>query len=783
MRRFVVRVVVGMAVAALLVSTAVARAGVPAPREVLGFEPGADRRLADYASVAEYFKRLAAASDRVRVEEIGPSTLGRPMLLATISSPENLARLDRLREIQRRLADPRSIATDADARALMQEGRAVVLVTYGIHSTEVGSTLSSTVMAHRLATDSSEETRRILDQCVVLIVPSLNPDGVDIVKRWYDASLGKAWEGTPPPELYHHYVDHDDNRDWYAFTQAETRAVVDRVHNAWHPQVVNDVHQQGAYGSRLFLPPYLDPVEPNVPPEIVAGVNALGTAVAWRLTAAGRPGVVTHATYDAWTPARAYSHYHGGARILSETASARLASPIEIKADQLRPGRGFDASRPSVNFPLPWKGGTWRLADIVDTMTAATWALLGECASHRRELLEGFYRMGREAVTHRTGEPFAFLIPAEPALLTGLGPVREGARAALLDVLARAGVEVRVASAPFRAAGVEYPAGTAVVPYDQPYGCFAKAMLERQHYPDLRLYTGGPPAPPYDVTAHTLSLLMGFEAIRVDAPFELPAGATYVLGSAADRRGEGVAAAVRVGLYRGATAPIDEGWTRWIFERYGVRSTPVDERDVRAGSLRARFDAIVLPDMAEGNIAAGRPAGTAPPELTGGAGDEGRRALRRFVEEGGTLITLNRSSQYAIEALGLPVRDVLRDAPRGTFFCPGSILGLEVDTGAGAEVAGVAPQTIAWFEGGPGFEVEKGAEGVRVLARFARESRLLESGWLLGGERLAGRPALVEVSRGRGRVVMFAFRPQYRGQSLATLPLLFDALATSRHVE
>jgi hypothetical protein len=781
-RSVLIRAAVALAIAALLVPSAVASPPVaPAPRDVLGFAPGDDRRLADYASVAEYFVRLAAASDRVRVEEIGRSTLGRPMLLATISSPANLARLDRLREVQRRLADPRTIATEADARSLVDEGRAVVLVTYGVHSTEVGSTLASTVLAYRLATDDSPEAREILDRCVVLVVPSLNPDGVDIVKKWYDASLGTPWEGEPPVELYHHYTDHDDNRDWYAFTQVETRAVVDRVHNVWHPHVVNDVHQQGSYGSRLFLPPYLDPVEPNVPPEIVSASSALGTAVAWRMTASGRAGVVTDAIYDAWTPSRAYSHYHGGARVLSETASAKLATPIVVGADELRPGRGYDARRASANFPAPWAGGTWRLTDVVDYMTASTWALLVESARRRETLLEGFYRMGREAVTRRAGEPFAFLVPPSSPLITGEGSgdlARALGRASLLDALARGGVELTVASAPFRVGTTTCPPGTVVVPFDQPYGAFAKALLERQRYPDLRQYAGGPPVPPYDVAAHTLSLLSGYEAVRVDDPFAIPAGSRYA--PAPDARPRAPAAPARLGLYRGMTAPIDEGWTRWIFDRIGVGYVSLDERDVKAGDLRSRFDAILLPDMAAGDIAAGRAAGTAPPALTGGLGERGRAALARFVDEGGTLVALNRSSDYATDALELPVRDAVAGVPPAQFYCPGSILGIGVERGAGRATAGVAASSIAWFENGPAFEVDPRAKSVRVLARFAAADRLLQSGWLLGGERLAGRPALVAVERGRGLVVLFAFRPQYRGQSYATLPLLLDALAERR---
>lgn len=770
-------------VAALLAPAApAAPPPVPAPRDVLGFTPGDDRKLAAWADVVRYFERLAAASDRVELETIGRTTLGRPMVLATISSPANLARLARLREIHRRLADPRTIRSDEEARALAAEGRAIVLVTCGIHSNEVGSTLASMQIAHRLATDSSPEVRRILREAIVLVVPSLNPDGVDIVKQWYDHTLGKPWEGVDPPALYHHYVGHDNNRDWYAFTQIETRNVVERVHNRWRPLLVNDVHEQGSYGSRMFLPPYVDPIEPNVPPEIVAGVNAVGTAAAWALTAQGKTGVVTNAIYDAWTPARAYIHYHGGLRILSETASANTASPMTIPPTRLQPGRGYDSRKASANFPAPWPGGEWRLANVVDYMTSAAMAIVREAAVHREQMLWAFYRVGRRAVTREAGDPFAFLVPPEPELLpadpsasTAAREARARARAFLLGTLDRADVEVHVASRAFHAGGQEWPAGTALIPYDQPYGAFAKALLERQDYPDRRQYEGGPPVAPYDVTAHTLSLLSGFEATRVDEPFALPP-ATRFRAPANVPRPVSFAASptARVGIYKSNTASMDEGWTRWFFDQFGVPYASLGDHDVRAGNLRARFDAIVLSDMRPSEIERGHAEGTFPQALVGGLGAEGARALERFVEEGGTLVALNRSSQYAISALELPVRNALEGAKTTEVYGPGSILAIEA--AEGPVFAGMARRTIAWFEGGPAFEAGDD-ERVRVLARFAPADRLLISGWLLGGERIAGKAAAVEVSKGKGRAVLFAFRPQYRGQSLATLPALFNAVA------
>ena len=236
----------------LLFAFAVAAQKVPAPSDTLGFTPGDDKKLASWAQVVDYFQKLDAASDRVQFQEIGKTTMGAPFVYATISAPENLKNLEKYKQTNAKLADPRLIKSDQKlADSLIKQGKTIVLITCGIHSTEVGSTLSSMLIAHKLATSNEAEIQKILQNTIVLLVPSLNPDGVDIVKNWYDKTLGTKFEGTTPPELYHKYVGHDNNRDWYAFTQVETQLTVDKIHNVWHPQIVNDIHQQGANGARL----------------------------------------------------------------------------------------------------------------------------------------------------------------------------------------------------------------------------------------------------------------------------------------------------------------------------------------------------------------------------------------------------------------------------------------------------------------------------------------------------------------------------------------------------
>jgi len=765
-------------------SSSPASAAVPSPRDVIGFTPGDDRKLASWAQIVDYFKRLERASNRVKFQELGKTTLGRPFVLAIISSPANLANLERFKEIQRKLADPRTFnSNDAEAEKLIAEGKTIVMITCGIHSTEVGGNLVSMNIAHRLASDDSPETREILERCIVLLVPSLNPDGNDIVKNWYDKTLGTPAEGTNPPELYHHYTGHDNNRDWYAFTQVETQLTVDKVHNVWHPQIVHDIHQQGETGSRFFLPPYVEPWEPNVPPIIQAGVNFMGSTMAWELAGEGKAGVVINGVYDAWTPARAYQHYHGGIRILSETASARIASPTTVPFDKLTPQVNVDPKVRSWNFPLVWPGGEWKLANIVDYMQAGAFALMRNAARYRERWLRDFYLVGKDAVREpRPGEPFAFLIaPLSPPTFW-----REQGLRALESILIRGAVEIKETGESFEADGKRYSAGTKIILMRQPYGRFAKTLLERQKYPDLREYPGGPPRRPYDVTAHTLPLLMGVNVIRVQTAFRLPKEPSSFLDRAP---AEGKKVGPSVGLYRSYAASMDEGWTRWIFDRFGswinwfkLTYQPLRDDELRDGNLHVKYDVIVIPAQTSQQILNGLSKERFPADISGGLGQAGVDALKKFVEDGGTVITLNEASQFAIDHLGVPVRNVLEGVPAKDFYCPGSILKIKVDTNnpitRGAPMLDSSKdESIAWVEGSLAFEPT--SDDARLIARFADAKELLLSGWLLGGEKMAGKGAIVDVKRGKGRVIMFAFRPQYRGQSIATLPFLFNAIQTS----
>jgi hypothetical protein len=745
---------------------------IPSPESFLGFEVGVDRKLADWNEITGYLNLLANASDRIELDTLGETTLGRPFVALTISSAANLANLDHYLEIQRKLADPRTVESELEAEELIREGRTIVLITCGIHSTEVGGYQMSMRLAYHLASRTDEATQSILDNVILLLVPSLNPDGSQRVVDWYESTLGEPWEGAGPPFLYHDYVGHDNNRDWYAFTQAETKHTVTQLHNVWHPQIVHDVHQMGSNGARFFIPPWTDPVEPNVDPLLVAGINAMGTTMAWEMYGQGKRGIVVNAIFDAWTPARAYQHYHGGIRILTETASARLATPIEVPFDSLEARRDADPRKSSWRFPDPWPGGAWHLSDIVDYMESGATALLRQAALYRESWLSNFYQIGLRAVGGREGWPRAFVIPVDGQNPDGL--------ADMIRILATGDVEVHRARTGFVHDGRSFEAGTYVVPMDQPYSAFAKTMLEVQQYPTIEEYPGGPLKRPYDATAHTLPLLMGVEVVASD---EMPQVELSEAVKAPEYKKEvpGLTGSrsPRVALYEPWRPLMDAGWTRWVFDEYGIDYTVLRDEDARSGQLKHRFDVIVLPDGEAAQLIDGHSDGEMPPQYVGGLGQGGVDALEEFVKDGGVLVAFNEASSLPIEEFSLPVVNVLEGLDRTEFYIPGSILRLNLDPGHWLS-DGVPMQTTAWFESGLAFEArdEAAEDSVEIVGRYGEEELLL-SGWINGSEHIAGRGALAVVRHGNGRVVLFGFKPQYRGQTIATYPLIFNVLKRS----
>jgi hypothetical protein len=768
-------------------------ATLPQPAATFGFEPGTDRKLADYSQIVKYFRALDAATERVRLFDIGRTAEGREMILSVISSEENMARLDRYREIARRLADSRTL-TDEQARELAREGKTIVWVDMGLHATEVAHAQVSAEVALAIAGGETEEIRRIRNDTIVVLVPVMNPDGLDIVTKWYRSNVGTPFETSPLPVLYQKHAGHDNNRDWFMQNLPETRNITRQLYQEWLPQILYNHHQSGQTSPRLWAPPMDDPVNPNMHPLVNRGIALLGVGILQRLEQEGKRGAQGYSTYSNWWNGgmRSTPCFHNIVGILTETASGRYATPVEIAEKQLpqRLGSGENAMEPSTWNPSPWKGGTWRLRDQMDYMVTATMAVLKMAADYREDWLYNRYQMARDQIAAgKRGNPYAYVIPA------GQRDMATAVRMA--EILHMGAVEVHRSRTPLVAGRKSYPAGSFVVMMAQPHRGFAKDLLEPQLHPDRRDGPNGPPKRPYDMAGWTLPFQMGVTADAIAEPFEAPldrvtdfAPLAKAAADAASGPDTNVSVAMRfrelrslnrvprVGLYKSWVASMDEGWARFVLELFDAPYQSVQDKDVRGGNLRSRFDVIILPDQSAKDIIEGHSAGTMPAEYVGGIGLEGVAELKAFVEAGGTLIAVDGATDVPIQHFAIPVRNALEGVKNTEFYCPGSLLRLTLEPGSPLTV-GLPADAAAFFVNGRAFDVDADTSGaVSVPARYATE-KLLMSGWINGEARIAGKAAMVEAHVGRGRVVLVGFSPYFRGQPHGTFRILFNPILQS----
>ena len=865
--------IVAVAVLALTSDRTTAQATVPHPDQYFGFKIGSDGELARYPKILEYFQLLAKQTNRVKYEELGKTTMGNSYPLLRISSPENLAKFDRLVQINRRLADPRGLS-EAEAEKLAAEGKPFYFIYATIHSTEVSNGQALINIVHRLATENTPQIREILDNSVVLMVPSQNPDGqVLVIDHWYKT------KGTPfqrvYPDLYHKYVGHDDNRDWFMFTQKETRLNIEAVQNKYKPIITHDMHQQGGAGARIFVPPFTEPFDPNMHPLLRIEQSTVGQAMAHALLSEGKEGVAWEDQYDMWSPARQYMVYHGQPRILTEIANSALADPV--KSPNGRP-LGWQESR--AHFPVPYTKDTWTLGQQVDYGITAALAGMTEVAKYGRAWLMNFYRVNRDMANGMVG-PYAYVVSADQR-----DPY---ATFEMLDILQFGDVEIHRATAPFSANGKQYPAGSFVIKTAQPYGGFANTMLARQVYPDLRLFPGGPPEPPYDVTGHTLWMLTGVNVDSVEKPFDAslelvkkvtpmaaaaaarPKGAyvigpesygtfkmiaqlqkanvpvyrasksfdgrapgTWVIPSTAASQpivekyskelgvavagvdtppsveGERLKPNTRVGLYK-AAGNMPAGWNMWMLEQYGINHEVMKSQDF-AGDLNAKYDVIMLPSgSTKTRMINGLNAKTNDPaewSWAFGIGEAGWANLKKFVENGGTLLAVGTAVETARDLLDLPIEavlprrgaapvgaagtDALRDAftsparlmqtlrdrvaePQSLFYCPGSLLTNEFDPNH--PIAwGMPASWPVFFDDDQAYRLRPGfGVDAEVVSRYPREN-VLASGWLLGEEYLKDQANILSFKIGKGTVVTYGSQVDFRAQPRATWKLIFNGI-------
>jgi hypothetical protein len=660
-----------LAVLPFLLALAAAAANVPGPSEFLKFTVGADRQLADYHQIQSYFEMLAKSSPRVRVETLGKTTLGNDLIMAVITSEENMRHLDRYKEIAHKLADPRGQSPE-QIEALVKEGKLILMVSCNIHSTEIGSSQMAMEWAHALATAQDDVTTRRLNDVILLLVPSLNPDGQIMVTDWYRKYVGTRFEGGRLPWLYQHYIGHDNNRDWYMLTQKETQVVTKAAYLDWKPMVWLDEHQMGSLGPRLFVPPYSEPASDTIDPLMWRGVNLIGTTMAWRLEEKHKAGVIYDYEYDAYWPGAVdgtawWKNMFG---LLTEAASARVASPIDIPATELRGGsKGLMDYRIQTNYPNPWMGGRWGIREIMDYERIASDAILETASDHRADYMRGIARMAEDSIKQGRADEYWRIGADQNDPYTA---------AKLAFLMQQQGVEVE--SAADANGKREYFIATS-----QPYGRYVWEMFKTHRYPKVRAGSGTAIIPPYDVTTWSLPLMMDVNAERAilpkeqirklkpltesdwpdgkvegqgplyavmrnsnqtaallnellakkmsvgvaEAQFEVnhvtyPAG-TLVVESAelpalavkyhvkpyalSQRPSVGLSKIhdVRVGLYKPWVANIDEGWTRFLLDQYHFNYTNLDNKTIKAGKLKDAYDVIILPDVEKEVIVEGKP--------------------------------------------------------------------------------------------------------------------------------------------------------------------------------
>ncbi len=478
------------------------------PEQFLGHKVGADRKLADARQIHAYFTKLDAESERVSVVEIGKSTRGEPILMAIVTSEKNMPQVDRFRAITKRLSDPRGL-TEEDARKLSQEGKVIVLITHGLHASESGSAQASMETAYKLAVgDTPFDSAKVLDDVIVLLVPTINPDGLMMISEWYQKYLGTKYEGGSIPWLYHHYAGHDNNRDGIMHNLSETRAVNKVLWHDWFPQILSDPHQMSATAARIFVPPFMEPADPHVHPLVYRGIGLIGSRMTFDLQSAGMKGAVHDQIFaSAWWKGTLTcgAMVRNTTAVFTEIAWTNIASPIHVDPAEIQDYY----TKKSLRYPDPWPGGWWRLRDVVDYTVKTTMTLVQTASAQKYDWLYNYYQMGRDAVeVGKPGDPYAFVIPAAQH---DIPTTRK-----LIEVLKFGGAEIHQATAPFVADGKSFAAGDFIIFTAQPYRPYVVNSLSRdRRYPDDVV-----PGVLRDDASWSLPLQMGVQYSEIKKPFE-----------------------------------------------------------------------------------------------------------------------------------------------------------------------------------------------------------------------------------------------------------------------
>lgn len=882
-------------------------AQIPTPKEHFGFSIGDDYHLANYTQTEAYFKKLAAASDKVLLQDMGLTEEGRHQWMLIVSSPQNIKNISRYKQIAQQLARAEGL-NDAQARALTKEGKAVVWVDGGLHATETVGAHQLIQTAYEVASRNDEETNRILDNIVILFVHA-NPDGQELVSNWYMKEKDVKKRNMNIPRLYEKYIGHDNNRDFMMMNVKESENIARQQYLEWMPQIIYNHHQSGPPGSVVAGPPYRDPFNFRYDPLLVTSIDAVGAAMNNRLNVEQKPGYTQRSgsSFSTWWNGglRTTAYFHNMVGLLTEIIGNPTPSKVPLITTRLVPNGAT---------PNPVTPQDWSFKKSIDYSVSLNYAVFNYAVNQKEELLYNIYKMGQHSIEKGSTDTWSL----RPSLIDSINNAyrkeqqtraNQGGRAGGQDTLAvkyydlvmkdptfrdprgyiipanqadfptavkfinallKSGVLVHKATAAFSVHGKQYPAGSFVVKAAQAFRPYVLDMFEPQDHPNDFAYPGGPPVPPYDAAGWTIAYSMGVQFDRMlddfTGPFErvpygelqvakstiptasgyildakvnnsfivvndllketvdvyrltaaspnavagsfyIPASAkaTSILQKSAAALGLNVIAAnqrpasikkiapVRMALWDNYGGSMPSGWIRWMMEQYHFPFQVIYSKDINAGDLKKKYDAIVFVSGAiptTGRTPQGNDSRmeSVPDEFSHMTGritaDTSIPQLKKFLEDGGEIITIGSSTNLAYH-LNLPVKNALteisngqeRAIPNDKYYLPGSILRMSVDSTQPA-AWGMGSEADIYFDRSPVFKLAPEAivkQSIQPIGWFSTDTPL-RSGWAWGQSYLKDGITSFVAPVGKGKLYAFGPEITFRAQTHGTFKLLFNQL-------
>ncbi len=904
MRRHLSTLIIAAGLVACASADVRAQRHITTPKEALGANFGDDYFLANYSQLSTYWHTLARESNRIVLKEIGKTAEGRPHLMAIVTSPENQKRLAHYQDISARLARAEGL-TDEQARRLAKEGKAVVWIDGGLHATETVGAQQLGQMVYDMVSGNDDETRRILDDVIILFVHA-NPDGNELVANWYMRNPDPKQRSLAQlPRLYQKYIGHDDNRDFFMSTQAETENENRVLYHEWFPQVLYNHHQSGPLGTVVYSPPLRDPYNYNLDPVLVLGLQSLGAAMHTRLAIEGKGGATMRSggPYDGWWNGgiRNTATFHNTIAMLTEI----IGSPTPMRIPLV-----LARQIPSGDLALPIAPQEWHFRQSIGYSISLDRAVLDYASRMRENLLFNIYKMGKSSIERGSRDTWTANPRRDAAVANAVSSTDDSVKWAamkapdlrdargyiipsdqpdfptatkFINALRETGITVERATSGFSVAGKQYPAGSYVVHTAQAFRTHVLDMFEPQVHPDVFPFPGSSPTPPYDNAGWTLAFQMGVQfdrvldgfsglfeklpmwnvappagrvvatsgavgivtsnrvndsyialnrmlkagqdVVRLATPMVL-GGVTYPSGSFYVRSTPAALASVqasatqlgvsftgttatpsvdavklrtpRIGLWDMYGGSIPAGWTRWILEQFEFPFERVFAPALDRGGLNAKYDVLVFVDGAIPGASGGRRGGggaaamdSVIPLLPAEYAEQVGRVtvaktlpnIRRFLENGGTVIAIGSSATNLSAFLGLPIESQLIEngapIPRTKLYIPGSVLSARLDT-SNVIASGMAEHTDVFFDDSPVFKLgaDAAAKGVKTIAWFDSKTPL-RSGWAWGQAYLENGVVAAEANVGKGKVILFGPEILQRAQPHGTFKFLFNGLYSS----